>query len=77
MSISSALSTREAPVSTSFLFAIKDLFIPPRLDSIHFLQERRQASGERGHVAEKTNKYIYTGTSVPPRGNNVPLMCIA
>lgn len=38
-------SLHPVPTSFPFLFAIKDLFIPPRLDSIRFLQERRQQAG--------------------------------
>lgn len=38
-------SLHPVPTSFSFLFAIKHLFIPPRLDSIRFLQERRQQAG--------------------------------
>lgn len=40
-----ACSLHPVPTSFPFLFAIKDLFIPPRLDSIRFLQERRQQAG--------------------------------
>lgn len=41
------------PTSFSFLFAIKDLFIPPRLDSIRFLQERRQQAGNEATLQKR------------------------
>lgn len=54
-------SLSPTPFSNLFLVPIcnqRSLYsTPPRLDS--FLAKAPTASGERGHVAEKTNKYIY------------------